>query len=156
MRSAVIMSPDRGGIFDVLLGLVRRGLGGQSGSGRQYVSWIHDEDFVRAVYWLIEHEEVDGAVNLAAPNPLPNAEFMRALRAAWGVPFGLPAMEWMLEIGAVLMKTETELVLKSRRVIPGRLTQAGFDFRFPHWPEAARDLCRHWRELRAAASAARA
>src|SRR5213075_1453618 len=67
MRSAMVMSPDRGGVFDVLLGLVRRGLGGKSGDGRQYVSWVHYEDFVRAIYWLIQHNEVDGAVNICAP-----------------------------------------------------------------------------------------
>ncbi|MEM7786477.1 MAG: NAD-dependent epimerase/dehydratase family protein, partial [Bacteroidota bacterium] len=96
MRSAMVMSPDRGGVFDVLLGLVRRGLGGTSGSGRQYVSWIHDADFVRAVQWLIAHEHVAGAVNLSAPHPLPNAAFMRALREGWGPRVGLPATRWML------------------------------------------------------------
>jgi uncharacterized protein len=141
MRSAMVMSPDRGGIFDTLLGLVRRGLGGTSGSGRQYVSWIHHQDFVAAVEWLLAHPEVSGAVNLAAPEPLPNAEFMRELRRAWGVRVGLPATAWMLELGAFFMRTETELVLKSRRVVPGRLLDAGFRFRFPHWPDAARDLC---------------
>jgi uncharacterized protein (TIGR01777 family) len=145
LRSAVVMSPDRGGIFDTLLGLVRRGLGGRAGSGRQYVSWIHDADFVRAIRWLIEHGEVDGAVNLASPNPLPNAEFMRVLRRAWGTRIGVPAAEWMLEVGAVFMRTETELILKSRRVVPGRLLQAGFTFDFPDWENAARDLCARWR-----------
>jgi uncharacterized protein (TIGR01777 family) len=148
MRSAMTMSPDAGGVFDVLLRLVRFGLGGRAGDGRQYVSWIHDQDFVRAVLWLIEHGELEGPVNLAAPNPLPNAEFMRGLRAAWGIPFGLPAATWMLEAGAFLIRTETELVLKSRRVVPGRLLQAGFTFQYPTWPEAARDLCRRWREGR--------
>ncbi len=146
LRSAMTMGPDRGGVFDVLLGLVRRGLGGTAGDGRQYVSWIHDRDFVRAVSWLIAHEEMAGPVNLAAPNPLPNAEFMRALREAWGIGFGLPAPGWMLEVGAFFLRTETELVLKSRRVVPGRLSAAGFVFDFPTWPEAARDLCRRWRE----------
>lgn len=145
MRSAMTMSPDRGGVFDVLLKLVRFGLGGRSGSGRQYVSWIHDVDFVRAVDWLIQHDTVSGPVNLASPHPLPNAEFMRALRRAWGTPLGLPATEWMLEVGALLMRTETELVLKSRRVVPERLSAEGFAFQFPTWPEAARDLCRRWR-----------
>jgi uncharacterized protein (TIGR01777 family) len=145
LRSAMTMSPDQGGVFDVLLGLVRHGLGGTSGNGRQFVSWIHDEDFVRAVRWLIAHEELEGPVNLAAPDPVPNAEFMRALREAWGARFGLPAAGWMLEIGALFLRTETELVLKSRRVTPGRLTRSGFTLHFPTWPEAARDLCRRWR-----------
>ena len=145
LRSAVIMSPDRGGIFDTLLALVRRGLGGTAGNGRQYVSWIHDADFVRAVYWLIEHDDVSGVVNVAAPHPLANEAFMRALRHAWGTRFGLPATEWMLEIGAFFMRTETELILKSRRVVPGLLAERGFTFRFPTWPDAAQDLCRRWR-----------
>ena len=146
MRSAIIMNPDPGSPFDILLRLVRFGLGGQSGDGKQYVSWIHDQDFVRAVLWLIEHEEFTGPVNLASPNPLPNAEFMRALRSAWGMPFGLPATEWMLEIGALVLRTETELILKSRRVIPTRLLQSGFDFQFPTWPDAACNLCARSRE----------
>jgi uncharacterized protein len=148
LRSAMVMGPRRGGVFDTLLGLVRRGLGGRSGDGRQFVSWIHEDDFVRALFWLIEHEEVDGAVNLASPNPLPNADFMRALREAWGIRVGLPATEWMLEIGAAVLRTETELILKSRRVIPGRLLAAGFDFEHPEWPAAAADLCRRWRDRR--------
>lgn len=148
MRAAMVMSPDRGGVFDTLLGLVRRGLGGRAGDGRQYVSWIHHADFVRAVRWLIGNGAVEGAVNLAAPNPLPNADFMRALREAWGISLGLPATKWMLEIGALFLGTETELVLKSRRVVPGRLLQEGFTFDFPDWPEAARDLCEAWRRGR--------
>ena len=151
MRSAMVMSPDRGGIFDTLLGLVRRGLGGKSGDGRQYVSWIHHEDFVRAVRWLIEHDGIEGPVNLSAPAPLPNSDFMRALRQAWGMRLGLPANRLMLEAGALGMRTETELVLKSRRVVPGRLVEEGFSSRHPEWPEAARELCA-WRANRAAAS----
>ncbi len=145
MRSAMIMSPDRDGIFDTMLGIVRKGLGGTAGDGKQYISWIHERDFLSAVDWLIEHEELDGAVNLASPNPLPNSEFMRILREAWGTKIGLPAFEWMLEIGAFLMQTETELVLKSRRVVPTRLLESGFKFEFLNWQEAATDLCRRWR-----------
>jgi hypothetical protein len=148
LRSAMTMSPDRGGVFDVLLRLVRFGLGGQSGDGRQYVSWIHERDFVRAADWLIEHEDLCGPVNLASPHPVPNAEFMRTLRSAWGAPFGLPATAWMLEIGAFFLRTETELVLKSRRVVPGRLLESGFSFNYPAWQQAAEELCRRWRESR--------
>ena len=137
------LSPDAGGIFDTLLGLVRRGLGGPAGDGRQFISWIHYEDFVAAIRWLIAHEEIDGVVNVASPNPLPNAEFMKLLRDAWGASIGLPAQEWMLEIGALFMRTETELILKSRRVVPGRLLEHGFTFKFPTWNVAAPDLCRH-------------
>ncbi len=142
LRSAMTMSPDAGGIFATLSALARLGLGGKAGDGRQYVSGIHEEDFIRAVRWLIERDDLAGPVNLAAPEPLPNVEFMRALREACGVPLGLPAAEWMLEIGAHFLRTETELILKSRRVIPARLLRSGFTFRFPTWPEAARDLCR--------------
>jgi uncharacterized protein (TIGR01777 family) len=148
MRSAMVMSPDAGGIFDALLRLVRFGLGGRAGNGRQYVSWIHERDYVAAIRWLIDRTDVDGAVNLASPNPLPNADFMRDLRRAWGIPIGLPAAEWMLEIGAIFLSTETELILKSRRVVPGKLLAGGFAFQFPTWPEAARDLCRRWRQRR--------
>ena len=140
MRSAMTMSPDRGGVFDVLLRLARLGLGGPAAGGRQYVSWIHERDFVRAVDWLIDREDVDGPVNLAAPNPLPQAAFMRALRAAAGMPVGLPATRWMLEIGALAMRTETELILKSRRVAPGLLLERGFAFEQPDWGPAARAL----------------
>ena len=145
MRSAMIMSPDRDGIFDTMLGLVRKGLGGTASDGKQYISWIHDRDFIRAIDWLIEHEELSGVINLASPNPLPNAEFMRSFREAWGTKLGLPAMEWMLEIGAIFMRTETELILKSRRVVPTRMLESGFTFDFPNWKSAAEDLCRRWR-----------
>ena len=148
LRSAITMNADPGSAFAALLWLVRRGLGGTEGDGRQFVSWVHEEDFVRAIYWLIAHPELDGAVNLAAPHPLPNADFMRALRRAWGAAFGLPATRWMLEAGAFFLRTETELILKSRRVVPARLERSGFTFVFPEWPEAARDLCRRWRERR--------
>jgi hypothetical protein len=96
------------------------------------------------VYWLIEHPELEGAINFASPNPLPYAEFMRLLREAWRVWIGLSATKWMLEIGTFLMRTESELVLKSRRVVPGRLLQSGFRFDFPEWRQAARDLAQHW------------
>jgi hypothetical protein len=148
MRSAMTMSPDPGGIFDTLLWLVRWGLGGTCGDGRQYVSWIHERDFVRAVYWLIDTDGLEGPINLASPNPLPNAEFMHALREAWGTRIGLPSTAWMLEIGALLLRTETELILKSRRVVPQRLLESGFVLEFPTWPAAAADLCDRWREMR--------
>jgi len=144
MRSAMTMSPDRGGIFVTLLGLVRLGLGGKAGNGRQFISWIHEHDFVRAVRFLIEND-VAGIVNVCSPNPLPNREFMRELRRAWGVTIGLPASKWMLEVGAFFMRTETELILKSRRVMPARLLQHGFEFRFPCWLDAVNELCARYR-----------
>ncbi|MGW7264999.1 DUF1731 domain-containing protein [Streptomyces sp. NPDC054842] len=147
LRSAMVMSPDRGGVFDVLLWLARLGLGGPVAGGAQYVSWIHEHDFVRAVEFLIDREDLDGPVNLAAPTPLPQGEFMRALRAAQGVPVGLPATKAMAELGAFVLRSDTELLLKSRRVVPGRLLTEGFTFDHALWPEAARELVRRRRDL---------
>ena len=140
LRSAMTMSADRGGVFDKLLELVRRGQGGRIGDGRQFMSWVHEQDCIRAIRWLIDHDEVDGVVNIASPNPVPNAEFMFALRRAWGIRVGVPTPAWMLEIGAVFLRTETELVLKSRRVVPRRLLESGFVFEYPEWPAAVKEL----------------
>jgi uncharacterized protein len=139
MRITLVFGRD-GGVFPVLRRLARLGLGGKMGSGRQYVSWIHVTDFLRAVEWLVDKDELNGPVNLAAPNPLPNREMMRLIRDACGVPFGLPATEWMLEVGAFLIRTETELIIKSRRVVPGRLLGSGFKFQYPDFPGALRNL----------------
>ncbi|MGW0909640.1 TIGR01777 family oxidoreductase [Streptomyces sp. NPDC002853] len=148
LRAAMVMSPDRGGVFDVLLRMARLGLGGPVAGGSQYLSWIHDEDFVRAVEFLIARDDITGPVNLAAPGPLPHRAFMRALRAAAGVRVGLPATKWMAEIGAFVLRTDTELLLKSRRVVPGRLLEEGFVFEHAAWPDAAADLVRRARERR--------
>ena len=148
MRSAIMMSPSRGGAFDVLLGLVRKGIGGTDGDGKQYVSWIHDLDMYRAVQFLIDREDLAGIFTLSSPNPLPNKDFMRDLRAAWGASIGIGAPAWLLEIAAYFMKTETELILKSRRVVPARLLSQGFQFQYPFWPEAARNLVQRWKQLR--------
>jgi len=145
LRSAIIMSPEDGGAFATLMELVGRGLGGRAGDGLQYVSWIHDSDFVRAVLWIIAHDGLAGVVNVSSPNPLPQEDFMRTLRRAAGVRVGLPALKWMLELGAMVMGTETELILKSRRVIPARLVEGGFAFTYPEWPGAALDLVRRRR-----------
>ena len=145
-RSAMTFSPDRGGVFDVLSDLVRRGLGGRQGAGTQFVSWIHEVDFVRAMDLLIAREDLSGILNLASPNPVPNCDFLRALREVWGIRIGWPLSEWMIETGTFLLRTESELVLKSRRVVPGRLLAAGFEFLYPEWPAAARELVARWRE----------
>ncbi|MFI1972172.1 TIGR01777 family oxidoreductase [Streptomyces cinnamoneus] len=140
LRSAMVMSPDRGGVFDVLLWLARLGLGGPVAGGAQYVSWIHDRDFVRAVEFLMDREDLAGAVNLAAPGPLAQRDLMRVLRKAWGMPVGLPVTKWMAELGAFVLRSDTELLLKSRRVVPGRLLESGFTFTYEQWQHAARDL----------------
>jgi uncharacterized protein (TIGR01777 family) len=145
LRAAMVMSPDRGGIFEVLLRLVRRRLGGAIAGGAQFVSWIHERDFIRACDLLIERDDLRGPVNLAAPQPLPQREFMKVLREAWGTRIGLPAARWMAALGAYFLRTDTELVLKSRRVVPARLLSAGFSFEYPDWPAAARDLVERWR-----------
>ena len=145
LRSAVVLGPAPGSAFAVLSHLVRLGLGGTQGNGRQFVSWIHETDYARAVEFLIAHEELDGPFNLAAPNPLPNREFMAALRWAWDVPNGLPAPSLAIKLGAIFLRTEPELVLQSCRAVPGRLLDAGFEFEFPQWPEAAEDLVRQWK-----------
>jgi uncharacterized protein (TIGR01777 family) len=154
LRSAMTLSADAGGVFDTLINLTRHGLGGRAGHGLQFMSWIHEDDFVNAVRFLIRRDDFSGAVNLAAPNPLPNDEFMRVLREAYGAAFGLPSTRWMLELGAILLRTESELILKSRRVVPGRLSGAGFEFAYPDWPNAARDLCRRWKAAHGRARAA--
>jgi NAD dependent epimerase/dehydratase family enzyme len=145
LRTSLVFSPLPGSVFSVFSNLVRTGFGGTQGNGRQYVSWIHESDFARAVEYLIGHEEIDGPVNLAAPHPLPNRDFMADLREAWEMPNGLPAPAFLMAIGMFFLRTEPELVLKSRRVVPGRLLQSGFKFEFPDWPEAAADLVRQWR-----------
>jgi uncharacterized protein (TIGR01777 family) len=145
LRSAMTFSADRDGVFDVFLSLVRHGLGGTTLPGTQFVSWIHEVDFIRSVEFLIDRNDLTGAVNLAAPNPLPNREFLGILRKAWGTHVGLPATRWMLELGTFLLRTESELVLKSRQVVPGRLLGAGFHFKYPTWPQAAQDLVVQWR-----------
>ena len=141
LRITLVFGRD-GGVFPVLHRLTRFGLGGKMGSGKQFVSWIHVADFCRAVEWLVAHDDLSGAINLAAPNPLPNRELARRLREASGVPFGLPASEWMLEVGAFFIRTETELMLKSRYVVPGKLLASGFKFEFSELRGALADLCR--------------
>ena len=145
LRSAIVMSPVPGSAFAIFSNLVRMSLGGRQGNGHQFVSWIHETDFARAIEFLIDRDDIDGPVNIAAPNPLPNRDFMRELRDAWGMPNGLPAPRPLLAVAAAIMRTETELVLKSRRVIPSRLLKAGFGFLFPTWPQAADDLVNQWK-----------
>ena len=139
LRAAMVLSREGGG-FPVLRRLARLGLGGRMGNGRQFMSWIHGDDFVRAVEWLIRNDALSGIVNLAAPEPVPNAEFMSQLRREVGMPCGLPATRWMLEAGAFLLRTETELIIKSRRVISARLTDGGFEFHYPRLNPALAEL----------------
>jgi uncharacterized protein (TIGR01777 family) len=147
LRIGMMMSPDAAGMFDKLLRIVRLGFGGTLGPGNQFVSWIHDVDFVRAVDFLLDHEELNGAVNLCSPCPEPNRVFMRCLRHAWCSSYiGLPTPLWALEVGAALLQTDTEPFLKSTRVSPARLVSAGFEFHFPNWRSASQDLVHRWRD----------
>jgi hypothetical protein len=145
LRSAVVLCPTPGSAFGVLSNLVRMGLGGTQGNGRQFVCWIHETDYARAVEFLIEREDLDGPVNIAAPYPLPNREFMAGLRWAWYMPNGLPAPTLAIMLGALILRTEPELVLQSCRAVPGRLLGAGFEFEFAEWAVAAEDLVRQWK-----------
>ena len=140
LRSAMVLGHGSNSVLPNLLRLGGLGLGGSLAGGRQFVSWIHEEDFCRAVEWIIEHENLSGVVNLAAPNPVPNAELMATIRKVCRAPFGLPASRWMLEVGAFFLRTETELLIKSRRVVPGKLLADGFTFRHPHLLPAIEQL----------------
>jgi uncharacterized protein (TIGR01777 family) len=140
LRTSMVLGLGRNSVFPVLRRLTKFGLGGRQGSGKQFVSWIHVEDFCRAIEWIIAHDELSGPINQCAPNPLPNAEMMKFFRDVCRMPIGLPATEWMLEIGAFFLRTETELIFKSRRVVPGKLLASGFEFRFPTFREALVDL----------------
>lgn len=140
MRMAMVMGAEPGGTFDILFGVARWGFGGALAGGEQFMSWMHERDFVRAVEFLIEREDLEGAVNLASPHPLPQREFMAAVRDAAGLTIGLPVTSWMYEVGAFFLRSDTELLRKSRRAVPTRLLEAGFAFEFPSWPQAARDL----------------
>jgi len=146
LRAAMVMSPDRHGVFDTLAALAKRGLGGAHGSGRQYVSWIHEHDFTAAIRFLLSREDLSGPINLAAPSPLTNAAFQTILRHALLVPFGMRSPAWLLKIGAFFLRTDTELLLKSRRVIPTRLLENDFVFRHPDWPSAAIELAERWNQ----------
>jgi len=140
LRTAMVLGRAANSVLPVLRRLARWGLGGKMASGEQYVSWIHQEDFCRAVDWILEHPELDGPVNVAAPHPIRNREMMAVLRASCRRPFGLPAPGWLLEVGAWFLRTETELIIKSRCVVPGKLQTSGFEFRFPRWSNAVADL----------------
>lgn len=140
LRTGMVFGHGTNSVFPVLCRLARFGLGGRMASGKQYVSWIHEADLRRAIDWVIEREGFQGPVNVAAPNPMTNAEMMAAVRELCGVPFGLPAAAWMLEAGAFFLRTETELIIKSRRVVPGRLLSDGFEFRFSELRPALEDL----------------
>ncbi|MFZ3591211.1 TIGR01777 family oxidoreductase [Bacillus sp. DJP31] len=129
LRIAIVLG-DNGGVMTPFINLVRFGLGGAQGPGTQKFSWIHIEDLYNIVLFLRDREELRGVFNCSSPNPITNRELMDSLRKVMNVKFGLPSPKWMLEFGAIFIKTETELIMKSRWVIPERLEKAGFTFTF--------------------------
>jgi uncharacterized protein len=139
LRTAIVLGRD-GEAFHKLKTITRLGLGGQQGNGRQKMSWIHVEDFCRAVEFIIRDEKIDGAINISAPNPIDNQSFMKTLRDKLKVPFGIPSPVFFLEIGTLFLQTETELLLKSRNVYPERLLNFGFQFRYETVEKALGEL----------------
>jgi uncharacterized protein len=146
LRTAMVFAPGEGGVFRVLRGLTRFGLGGSIAGGKQLISWIHQDDFCRALEWLIDRDDFSGPVNVASPNPIQQREMMKIIRRECGAWFGLPATRRMLEVAAFVHRTEAELIIKSRYVVPGRLLAAGFQFRFPKMEDAVREIEQRIRE----------
>jgi uncharacterized protein (TIGR01777 family) len=138
IRTSIVLGKN-GGAFVPLKKITQLGLGGKNGNGKQFVSWIHEKDFSRAIEFIIENE-LSGSINVVSPKPIRNEEFMKKLQKAVGIPFGLPISKPMLEFGAKIIKTETELVLKSRNVIPKKLTENGFQFEFGDLDRTFKDL----------------
>lgn len=135
LRTSIVLG-NNGGAFPKLKMITKLGLGGKQGRGTQMVSWIHIDDFCRAVDWIIQQKNIEGTVNITAPTPLSNEVMMEKLRKQLKVPFGLNAPVWQLEIASILLKTETELLLKSRNVYPKKLIESGFHFSYPTFNEA--------------------
>jgi len=130
----------KGDVFKIYRKHVKMFLSGKHGHGKEWVSWIHEEDFYRAIMFLIENKELEGVFNLASPNAIRDKDMMNLFRRTMGYKFGLPIKKWMLKIGAFFLRTETELILKSRWVYPGNLLKAGFKFKFNHMEEGLKDL----------------
>ncbi|MFN8358000.1 MAG: TIGR01777 family oxidoreductase [Spirosomataceae bacterium] len=139
LRTAIVLGKTEG-VFWRLRNLVRVGLGGKQGAGSQFVSWVHELDFARAVEFLLKRPDLEGTFNIAAPSPITNTHLMRSLRETMHMPIGLPTPTWLLRLGAWLIGTETELILKSRRVVPTRLLESGFRFQFPTIQTAWRQI----------------
>ncbi|MDQ0595134.1 uncharacterized protein (TIGR01777 family) [Chryseobacterium ginsenosidimutans] len=139
LRTSIVLG-ENGGAFPKLKMITKLGLGGKQGRGNQNVSWIHIDDFCKAVEYIINHENISGAINITAPNPLSNEEFMKKLRGKMKIPFGINAPVWQLEIASIFLGTETELLLKSRNVYPEKLIQNGFKFSYPNIESAFADL----------------
>ncbi|MDQ8185475.1 TIGR01777 family oxidoreductase [Pelagicoccus sp. SDUM812002] len=143
LRTSMVLGHGKNSVYPILARIARCGMGGKLGSGEQMVSWIHEADFARAVEFAIDDEEISGTLNVTAPAPLRNSVFMRAIRGAVRIPFGLPHYRPMLEVAAWLLRTETELTLKSRFAVPAKLLKRRFVFYYPFVDEALGDLARN-------------
>ncbi len=140
MRTAMVFAANNGGVYRTLRSLARWGLGGPIAGGHQYISWIHEEDFTRAIEWLIDNKELTGPVNIASPTQIPQRDMARIILRARGMPFGMHATRSMLELAAFIHRTEAELILKSRRVTPAKLLASGFEFHYPRMEEAVPEI----------------
>lgn len=138
LRMAVTLG--NGGVIIPYLNLCKFGLGGYQGSGSQMYSWVHVEDICRAIEFLYAHNDLEGVYNVSSPNPVTNKAFMATLRKVTGHVIGLPAFSWMLKVGAAVIGTETELLLKSRWVVPTKLTETGFTFKYSHLEDAFKNI----------------
>lgn len=139
LRTSLVLGKTEG-VFPRLKNLVRFGLGGKQGNGRQWVSWIHETDVAGMVEWIAEHNKIDGVINCTSPYPLQNKPFMKVIRQIYGMPFGLPAPTWLMELGAFVIGTETELILKSRWVVPDKIKESGYQFKLPLLQDAIRQI----------------
>ncbi|MDB5120715.1 MAG: Cell-division inhibitor [Sphingobacteriales bacterium] len=139
LRMGIVLGR-HGAVFPRLLNLVKFGLGGRQGDGQQYVSWVHEQDAAKCTEWLLQNEELNGIINCTAPEPTKNADLMRSIRIAYGAPFGLPSPMWLIELGALIIQTEPELIFKSRWVLPKRLLDSGYTFLFTKADHAVKDI----------------
>jgi len=139
LRTSLVLGKQEG-VFPRLINLVKFGLGGRQGNGQQWVSWVHELDVASMVEWIALHPAIEGEINCTSPLPLQNKDFMKIIRTAYGAPFGLPAPAWLMEIGAFMIGTETELILKSRWVLPQRIKESGYTFKLPELKDAVKQI----------------
>ena len=139
LRTSLVLGKKEG-VFPRLKNLTLFGLGGKQGNGKQWVSWIHEQDVVGLSEWIADHKEINGIINCTAPVPVKNTAFMKAIQSAYKMPIGLPSPTWLLELGALIIGTETELILKSRWVLPTKLLNSGFQFQYPEINSAVNQI----------------
>jgi uncharacterized protein (TIGR01777 family) len=139
LRTSMVLSKEEG-VYPRIKTMAKYGLGGIQGNGKQMVSWIHEDDVTGMIQFIIEQSTLEGPFNCTAPFPIPNKLFMLELRKSLSINFGLPANKLLLEIGAFIISTETELVLKSRYVLPERILESGYVFKYPTIESAYKSL----------------